>query len=109
MPLATPDLAKEEAAQYAYLKCYHSAQEPISSYQGQGTGNGASAQPPRSQNLPPVGSVSMAMAQPRYVPPAGGVQNVLPKPEQAPISSNGRMANGQGVGIVGHHHSHLGR
>ncbi|RPB23314.1 hypothetical protein L211DRAFT_284366 [Terfezia boudieri ATCC MYA-4762] len=98
---ATQDLAREAAAQRAYLVCSNiSVNESL--YQGQGAGNGASVQPP---HLLPIGSVSMAMAQPRYVPPTGGivpVQNGLPKPEQGPISSNGRMSNGQGVVIVGH-------
>lgn len=101
---ATQDLAREAAAQRAYLVCRNiSVNESL--YQGQGAGNGAPIQPPLSQHLPPVGSVSMAMAQPRYVPPTGGivpVQNGLPRPEQAPVSSNGRMTNGQGVVIVGH-------
>ena len=101
---ATQDLAREAAAQRAYLNCRNiSVNEHL--YQGQGAGNGVSTQPPLSQHLPPIGSVSMAMAQPRYVPPTGGivpVQNGLPKPEQVPVSSTGRMTNGQGVVIVGH-------
>lgn len=104
----TQDLAREAAAQYAYLVCRNISVNQ-SLYQGQGAGNGATVQLPLSQRLPPVGSASMAMAQPRYVPPTGGivpVQNGLPKPTQAPISSNGsgRMSNGQGVVIVGHPH-----
>lgn len=100
----TQDLAREAAAQQAYFICRNiSVNEGL--YQGQGSGSGAPVQPALSYHLPPVGSVSMAMAQPRYVPPTGGivpVQNGLPKPEQAPISSNGRMTNGQSVVIVGH-------
>lgn len=99
---ASQELAREAAAQRAYLICRNiSVNESL--YQ-QGSGNGTPAQPPLSQHLPPVGSVAMAMAQPRYVPPTGGivqVPNGLPKAEQPPIS-NGRMTNGQGVVIVGH-------
>jgi hypothetical protein len=102
----TQDLAREAAAQYAYLYCRNISVNQ-SLYQGQGAGNDATAQPPLSQRLPPATSASMAMAQPRYVPPTSGivpVQNGLPMPAQAPISSNGRMTNAQGVVIVGHPH-----
>lgn len=102
---ATQELARESAAQQAYLVCYNiSVNENL--YQGQGAGNATPSQPPITQHIPPVSGVSMAMAQPRYVPPTGGIvqaPNGMSRPEQGSLS-NGRITNGQGVVIVGHPH-----
>lgn len=102
---ATQELAREAAAQRAYLICRNiSVNESL--YQGQGIGNGPSTQPPppRSQHIPPVNGVSMAMAQPRYVPPTGGIvqmSNGMQQNEQGQLP-NGRMGHPQGVIVVGH-------
>ncbi|KAF8473380.1 hypothetical protein BDZ91DRAFT_652091 [Kalaharituber pfeilii] len=101
---ATQELAREAAAQRAYLICRNiSVNESL--YQGQLPVNGLPSQPP-AQHIPSVNGVSMAMAQPRYVPPTGTIvqgSNGMPKSDQGQIAS-GRMGNPQGVAIMGHPH-----
>ncbi|KAI5809059.1 hypothetical protein DFH27DRAFT_522434 [Peziza echinospora] len=103
---ATQDLAREAAAQRAYLICYNiSISEGV--YPEKTPGSGIATQQPiaSQQSALQSGQVPISMAQPRYVPPTGNIlagANGLGNHNQGQLSNNGRMVSSQGLPIASH-------